>query len=215
MGLSVSARLTDRNSSVRLFEVANRGDPHLRPAASADFLQSEETSTRGSPHFHSVVFDIAALPKKVQGRDILSDHQGSHIITRPLAPENYPETSSANVICVNQRPRSPETNILDLGVCKLLVSTHCTRRQARAAAKRRLQFDCSNKVNRRRDGQSMPRVQQARSQNVCIRREGSRSMMRPFSNRFCVSRRSGKTTHSNGDTHAGKYKKALGYSRRV
>ena len=145
----------------------------------------------------------------------MSDHQGSHIITRPLAPENYPETSSANVICVNQRPRSPETNILDLGVCKLLVSTHCTRRQARAAAKRRLQFDCSNKVNRRRDGQSMPRVQQARSQNVCIRREGSRSMMRPFSNRFCVSRRSGKTTHSNGDTHAGKYKKALGYLRRV
>ena len=134
----------------------------------------------------------------------MSDYQGNHNITRPVAPEYYPETSSADVICVNQRPCLPKTNIPCLGVCKLLVSTHCTQRQARAAAKRRLQFDCSNKVKRR-----------ARSQNVCIRCEGSRSMMRPFSNRFCVSRDRGKTTYSNGDTHAGKYKKALGYSRRV
>ena len=119
-GLSVPAPLIDRNGSVGLFEVSNRGSPHFRPAAFADFLRLEEASTQGSPNFHTVLLDRAALPEAIQGRDALADDQGNLIIKRALFPKNYPLTSWENVICVHQRPRSPATNMLDLGVWKSL-----------------------------------------------------------------------------------------------
>ena len=120
MGLSVPAQLTVRNSSVRLFEVSNRGSPHFRPAAFADFLWLEEASTRGSSHFHAVLLNKAALPDEIQGRDALGDDRGDLIVKRAMFLKNYPLTSSENVICVHQRPRSPATNMLDLGVWKLV-----------------------------------------------------------------------------------------------
>ena len=120
LGLSVPAQLTDRNSSVRLFEVSNRGHPHLRPAASADFLWLGEASTRGFLHFHTVLLDKTALQEEIQGRDALADDQGNLTVTRALFPKNYPETSWENVICVHQRPPSPVTNMLDLLVWKLV-----------------------------------------------------------------------------------------------
>ena len=118
MGLSVPAQLTVRNSSIRLFEVSNRGHPRFRPAARADFLWLEEASTRGSSHFHAVLLNKAALPDEIQGRDALGDDRGDLIVKRAVFLKNYPLTSSENVICVHQRPRSPATNMLDLGVWK-------------------------------------------------------------------------------------------------
>ena len=85
-GLSIPAPLIVRNGSIGLFEVPNRGSPHLHAASIVDFLRLEEASTRGSLHFHTVLFDRAAL----------ADYRGDHIVMRALAPKNYPETSGEN-----------------------------------------------------------------------------------------------------------------------
>ena len=120
MGLSIPAQLTVRNGFIRLFEVSNRGHPRFCPAARADFLSLEEASTRGSSHFHAVLLNKAALPDEIQGGDALGDDRGDLIVKRAMFLKNYPLTSSENVIRVHQRPRSPATNMLDLGVWKMV-----------------------------------------------------------------------------------------------